>query len=261
MRAIWKGWISFGLINIPVNLYSATKEKELSFHLLHKKDLSPIHYSRVCDKEEKEVSWGDIVKGYQLESGRFVILDEKDFEKANIKRVKSLEILDFVAREEIDSVLYEKPYFLEPQRGAAKAYLLLREALLESKRVGVVKFVLHNREHLGVIRPYKDILVLNQLRFVNELRAPTIDLPKMALSKREIRMAGKLVDQLTVKFNPKHYKDEYREELLDVIKHKAKGRAPKAKGKLPKKTARTDLTKILAASLRHKKAPHARRAV
>lgn len=253
MRAIWKGWISFGLINIPVNLYSATKEKELSFHLLHKKDLSPIHYSRVCDKEEKEVSWGDIVKGYQLESGRFVILSDEDFEKANVKRVKSLEILDFVIEEEIDTVFYEKPYFLEPQRGAAKAYLLLREALHNSKMVGVVKFVLRNREHLGVIKPYKNILILNQLRFQSELRMPAIELPKTALSKKEVAMAKKLIDQLTVKFNPKHYKDEYREELLDMIKHKAKGRAPKAKGKAPRKTARSDLTKILSASLKRKR--------
>ncbi len=224
MKAIWKGWLSFGLINIPVNLYSATVEKELSFHLLHKKDLSPIHYSRVCDKDGKEVPWGDIVKGYELEKGHFVVLTEEDFEKANVKRVKSIEILDFVDEGQIESVFYEKPYYLEPQKGGTKAYLLLHRALLECGTVGVTKFVIRNREHLGVIKPYKNMLVLNQLRFVNELRLPAIELPRASFSKKEIEMATKLIDQSTVKFNPKHYKDEYRDELLDLIKHKARGR-------------------------------------
>lgn len=257
MRAVWKGWLSFGLINIPVNLYSAAAEKELSFHLLHKKDLSPIHYTRVCDKDGHEIPWEEIVKGYELEGGRWVVLTEADFEKANIKRVKSIEILDFVNEGEIDSVYYERPYYLEPQKGGAKAYSLLREALVETGVVGVVKFVLHNREHLGVIKPYKSFLVLNQLRFANELRAPSIDLPKAPFSKKEIAMATKLIDQLTVKFNPKHYKDEYRDELLDVIKHKAKGKALHAKGKAPTKTPRADLTKILQSSMKKKRSSHA----
>lgn len=259
MKALWKGWLSFGLINIPVNLYSGTSEKELRFHLLHKKDLSQVRYARICSKDGHELSWEEIVKGYELENGAKVVLTEGDFEKANLKRVKSIEVLDFVDEREIDTVFYEKPYFLEPQKGAAKAYLLLRAALLESDKVGVVKFVLHNREHLGVIKPYKEILVLNQLRFANELRSPSLEVPKAALSKKEIGMATKLIDQLTVKFNPKHYKDEYRDELLEVIKRKARGKTLHAKGKAPIKTPRADFVKVLSASLKKKKAYPARR--
>ncbi|MBS0629341.1 MAG: Ku protein [Verrucomicrobia bacterium] len=258
MKAIWKGWLSFGLINIPVNLYSATVEKELSFHLLHKKDLSPIHYTRLCDKDGKEVPWEEVVKGYELEKGRFVVLTDDDFEKANIKRVRSIEILDFVDGDEIDTVFYEKPYYLEPQKGGARAYLLLYRALLETGRVGVTKFVLRNREHLGVIKPYKNMLVLNQLRFANELKLPAIDLPKGAFSKKEIEIAMKLIGQSTVKFNPKHYKDEYHDELLELIKRKAKGKGVRSKGKAPTKTVRSDLTAVLRASLHKRHSVHHR---
>lgn len=256
MRAIWKGWLSFGLINIPVNLYSATKEKEIRFHLLHKKDLSPIRYARICKKDGQEVPWEEIVKGYELENGDMVILTEEDFEKANIERVKTIEILDFADENDIDTVLYQKPYFLEPQKGAAKAYSLLREALKKSGRVGVGKFVLRKREHLGVIKPYKDMLVLNQLRFVNEITQKTdLHIPKGdSVSKKEIELALKLIDQLTTDFDPKDYKDEYREELLTVIKQKAKGKKSRKKGKTPRKTGSKDFMKTLKESLKKKAA-------
>lgn len=256
MRALWKGWLSFGLINIPVNLFSGTREKELKFHLLHKKDLSPIRYARVCKKDGEEIPWEEIVKGYELENGDMVVLTEEDFEKANIHRVKTIEILDFAEEDQIDTILYQKPYFLEPQKGAAKAYVLLREALEESGRVGIGKFVLRKREHLGIIKPYKNMLVLNQLRFVHEIaKLPGLEIPKgEGISKKEIDMAIKLIDQLTTDFDPKDYKDEYREELMSVIKQKAKGRKTRKKGKLPSKTSSKDYMKALKASLKRKAA-------
>ena len=255
MKTIWKGWLTFGLINIPVNLYSGTKAKELSFHLLHEKDHSPIRFARICTKDGHEIPWEEVIKGYELENGDTVVLTEEDFEKANIKRVKSIEILDFADESEIDTVYYQKPYLLEPQKGASKADLLLREALKRSKKVGICKFVLRNREHLGVIKASKDLIVLNQLRFANELAHPPLEIPKgEKISKQEIEMAIKLIEQLTTHFNPKDYKDEYTQELLSLIKQKAKGKKVRKKGSEPKKTKKIDFMKTLKASLKRKAA-------
>lgn len=256
MRAIWKGWLSFGLINIPVFLYSGTKAKELSFHLLHHKDLSPIRFARICVKDGHEIPWEEVVKGYEFTKGHMVVLTDEDFEKVNIKRVKSIEMLDFADEEEIDTIYYEKPYLLEPQKGAAKAYILLREALKRSKKVGVCKFVLRNREHLGVIKSSGDFLILNQLRFPNELVQHTsLQIPKgEKVTKQELDIAMKLIDQLSTHFNPKHYKDEYTEELLALIQKKSKGKKVAKKGKEPQQTKETDFMKALRASLKKKAA-------
>ncbi|HSX03564.1 MAG TPA: Ku protein [Rhabdochlamydiaceae bacterium] len=253
MKAIWRGWLSFGLINIPVNLYSGVKEKELKFHLLHEKDRSTVRYARICKKEDKEVPWEEIVKGYELENGDIIILADEDFEKAASEQTKRIEIQDFTALEEIDPIYFAKPYILEPQKGAAKAYALLREALKESGKVGVAKFVLRNQEHLGVIKPYKEFMILDQLRFAHEIRDyKVLNIPKEEKgSKKELEMAIKLIDQLSTTFDPKSYKDTYREEMIKVIKAKAKGKRIKAPKKAHTKATKSeDFVKVLQASLR-----------
>jgi DNA end-binding protein Ku len=258
MRAMWTGSLSFGLINIPVRLFSATQDHGLSFDLLHKKDLSPIRYARICKADGKEIPYEDIVKGYEYQKGDYVVLVDEDFKKANVKKTKTIDMVEFTNESEIDPIYYEKPYYLEPDKGADKAYVLLREALLKSKKVGVAKFVLHNREHLGIIKPYNHLLVLNQLRYDNEIREyHDLNLPtKDEVSSKEISMAIKLIDQLTAHFEPADFHDTYVEELKAIIEEKAKGKKPKSKGKEPKITHVTDIMSMLKQSLEktnHKK--------
>jgi len=256
MKPIWRGVLSFGLIHLPVNLYTGTKQKDLSFRLLHEKDLSPIRYARICTKERKEIPWEEIVKGYELESGDFVVLTEEDFEKANVKMAKSIEILDFCKKEEIPTSYFQKPYLLEPQKGSARAYALLREALERSKKVGVCTFVMRTKEHLGAITAEKDFLVLNQLRFRHELiQNPSLNIPKKGkVAKREMEMALELIDHLSAPFKPKRYKDEYHDELLGIIEKKSKGKKVRKKGKVPKKTKEEDFLKLLKKSIKKKAA-------
>jgi len=257
MRSIWRGSISFGLVNIPVRLYSASHSRELSFKLLHKKDLSEIRYARICKAEGKEIPWEEIVKGYEYQPGDYVILADEDFEKANLKKTKSIEILDFTKENEIDPMYYDTPYYLEPEKGAAKAYNLLRESLIKSKKVAIGKFVFKNHEHLGVIMPHDDILVLNQLRYESELVKPTdLHIPKAEdLSKKEIDMALKLIDQLTKPFKPEDYYDTYTKEIKEIIEKKAKGIKTKTKkGEAPKPSKVHDIMSLLKDSLqKHKK--------
>lgn len=250
MRAIWTGSLSFGLINIPVRLFSATQDQGISFDMLHKKDLSPIRYARICKADGKEIPYEDIVKGYEYQKGDYVVLVDEDFKRANVKKTKSIEMVEFVNETEIDPMLYEKPYFLEPDKGADKAYVLLREALLKSKKVGVAKFVLHNREHLAVVKAHKHLLILNQLRYLDEIRDyGDLKLPKEDISAREVTMAIKLIDQLTAHFKPEDFHDTYIEELKSIIDEKAKGIKPKAKGKEPKITNVKDIMSMLKQSL------------
>ena len=159
MRSIWSGALSFGLINIPVRLYSGTEEHALSFDLLHKKDLSPIRYARICKEDGKEIPYQDIVKGYEYQKGEYVVVTEEDFKAVDMEKTNAIEIVQFTPKSEIDAIFYEKPYFLEPGKGADKPYALLRETLQRSKKVGVVKFVFRNREHLGIIEPYGNAII------------------------------------------------------------------------------------------------------
>lgn len=259
MRAMWTGALSFGLINIPVRLFSATQDHSLSFNLLHKKDLSPIRYARICKADGKEIPYEDIVKGYEYQKGDYVILVDEDFKRANVKKTKTIDMVEFTDEKEIDPIFYEKPYYLEPDKGADKAYVLLREALQKSKKVGVAKFVLHNREHLGIIKPYNQLIVLNQLRYESEIREfKELHLPsKEEVSSKEIAMAIKLIDQLTAHFNPEDFQDTYTDELKAIIDEKAKGKKPKkGKEKEPKITNVQDIMSMLKQSLEkshHKK--------
>lgn len=210
MRSIWSGSISFGLVNIPVKLYSASEDKAISFDFLHKSDFSKIRYARICLEENKEIPYEDIIRGYELSEGMYVPLDEKDFERADQKRTKTIEIINFANENEVDPIYYEKPYYLEPDKGAEKPYVLLKEALQASGRVGIAKFVLRNREHLAILRPYKDTLALNQLRFSDEIRnIDEIKKPEAKnISQEEVSLALALVDQLTKPFDPKKYRDQ-----------------------------------------------------
>lgn len=253
MRAIWTGSLSFGLINIPIRLYSATAtEDKLSFDMLHKTDLSPIRYARICRADGKEIPYEDIVKGYEYRKGDYVVLTDEDFKNAYPKKTKTVDIVDFAKETEIDSIYYEKPYYLEPDKGAGKAYALLREALKKSKKVGVAKFVLRNKEHLAVIKPFGKAIVLNQLRFKEEIRKPEgLNLPESSQARgKEVEMALALIEQLSEPFKPDDYKDTYHQELKKVIAAKAKGKKFKTpKEEEPVPTEIVDLVAMLKQSL------------
>lgn len=256
MHALWKGSLSFGLINIPVKMYNASQDHDFAFVLLHKKDLSQIRYARICKVEEKEVPWKDIVKGYEYSRGEYVVLEQEDFDKANLKKTKTLEIVTFSKETEIDSVFYSKPYLLEPDKGSEKAYSLLCEALRKSKKVGVVKYVLHNKEHIASVKPHKNILIVNQMRYLDELRLDTFTIKKIEpASTKELEIAIKLIDQLTSSFNPKEYNDTYTEELKHVIEQKAKGIKIKPKEKIAPSPKIHDIMSLLKASLEKSKPP------
>ena len=252
VHAIWSGSLSFGLVNIPINLYSATKSEVLSFHLFRKKDFSPISYVRVARADGKEVPYDEIVKGYEYKKGDFVTLTDDDFHKADVKKTESIEIIDFVNQNEIDVIYFDKPYYIEPTRGAAKPYEILVESLKKSGKVGVAKFVMRNKEHIGIIRPEDKMLILEQLRFDDEIRSTKeLDIPNIKITNnKEIDMAIKLIDQMTEHFNPKDYEDTYNDELLDVIKEKAKKGSIKPRGKEPKATNFTNLMTELKKSLK-----------
>ncbi|HSX41161.1 MAG TPA: Ku protein [Candidatus Saccharimonadales bacterium] len=252
MRALWTGSLSFGLINIPVRLYSGSESRGgIELTMLHKKDLSPIRYARICRADGKEIPFDQIVKGYEYQEGDYVVLTDDDLKKANARRTKSIDIEEFVHEDEIDVRYYEKPYYLEPDKNAAKPYALLREALNKSGRVAIAKFVLRNKEHLAAVKPVGKVLVLEQMRFPSDLRAPSkLDIPEAsAATKKEIDMALALIDQLSAPFIPEDFHDTYTEELEALIEAKAKGKKPKAAGPAPKATPSKDLMSMLKASL------------
>ena len=254
MHALWSGSISFGLINIPITLYSATKDRALDFDMLRKDDLCPISFARVCRTTGEEVPFKDIVKGYEYREGDYVVLDKEDFKRAAPEKSDTIDIEEFVDESEIDSIYYEKPYYLEPGKGADKAYVLLREALQQAKKVAVATFVFRNKEDLVVLKAHKDVIVLNQLRFQDQIRDfDDLDIPgKVAVSHKEIEMAVKLVEQLEGHFKPSKFKNTYIDELKKIIAAKAKGKKfkPMPKEHL-KATDPTDLVEQLKASLSH----------
>lgn len=255
MRAIWKGSISFGLVNIPIALYPATRREDLKFRLLRASDLSPVNYKRVAEKDGKEVPWGEIVKGYEYEKGKFVVLSEKDFQRVDLEATQTVDIKDFVEVEEIDPMYFYKPYYLEPQKGGDKAYALLRETLERTKKVGIAKVVIKTREYLAGVKPLKHALVLELMHFAEELSdAEKLNVPKRSAEpgKRELDMAKALVETMSSEWNPTKYKDEYRDALLEVIEEKveAGGKEIEEKPK-PKKpsTKVIDLVSVLQESL------------
>lgn len=252
MRPVWSGGISFGLIYIPVKMYSATKPVELDLDMLSKKDKAPIRYARIDSSTGKEVAWKDIVKGYEYKKGDYVILDDADFEKADMEKSDSISIDAFVEEEDIDPIYFEKPYYLEPDKGAKKTYALLRDALKKSGKVGVAEFVLRNREHLCVIKPDHNLLVVNQMRYSEEIRdSGDLEIPgKSEASKQEIEVATELIEKMTERFDIRDYKDNYIDKLKDLITAKAKHKPIKvSKAKKSEPTELSELMEKLRASL------------
>jgi DNA end-binding protein Ku len=255
-RAIWKGSISFGLVNIPIALYPATRREELKFRLLRKSDLSPVNYKRVAEKDGKEVSWDQIVKGYEYERGKYVVLKDEDFERVDLEATQTVDIQDFVEQEEIDPIFFYKPYYLEPQKGGDKAYALLRDALKDSGKVGIAKVVIKTREYLAGVKPEDGVLVLELMHFADELAdLGKLHMPKkIEVGKREMNMAKSLIDSMSSKWNPEKYRDDYREALMEVIEEKveAGGKEIEEKPKkAPKPTKVIDLVSVLQKSLEH----------
>jgi DNA end-binding protein Ku len=228
MRPLWTGALTFGLVNIPVRLHSAVQAKEkVSFRLLHKKDLSPIKYDRVCQKEGESVPWKEIVKGYEYSKGKFVVLTDEDFKAAAIESSKTIEIMDFVAADEIDSRYFETPYYVVPQKGGEKAYALLREAIKRTGMVGIGKITMRsNSLHLAGVRAVGEAIVLEIMRFGEELvDTSEFDFPSDAgVRPQELQMAEQLVGNLSTAFDPTKYVDDYHESLMKIIKAKMKGK-------------------------------------
>lgn len=224
MRAIWSGAIGFGLVNIPVKLFSAVQQSELDLDMLDKKDHSNIKFQRVNANTGKEVAWENIERGYKIDD-RYVVVTEDDFQKASPEKSKIIEIAEFIEEKEIDSMYYEKPYYLQPEKSGVKAYALLRDALKKTGKVGLGTYVLRNRESLVIIKPLDDILVLNQIRFQQEIRDhDDLKIPTGKSKENEIKMAVQLINQLTTDFDISRYKDTYSDKLLKLIKAKAKGK-------------------------------------
>jgi DNA end-binding protein Ku len=255
MRAIWKGSISFGLVNIPIALYPATRKEDLKFRLLRKKDLSPVNYKRVAAKDGREVPWDEIVKGYEYEKGKFVVLNEKDFQRVDLEATQTVDIKDFVDLDEIDPMYFYKPYYLEPQKGGDKAYALLREALSDGKKVGIAKVVIKTRQYLAGVKALKDALVLELMHFAEELAdAEKLHVPKKTtVGKREKDMAEALVKSMTSKWDPEKYKDDYRDALMEVIEEKVESGGEEIEEKPKEKKPSTkviDLVAVLQESLK-----------
>ncbi|HLX67766.1 MAG TPA: Ku protein [Puia sp.] len=228
MRSIWTGAIGFGLVNIPIKMYSATQDSNLDLDMLDKKDHAHIRFKRVNEDTGKEVPWENIVKGYKLDD-RYIVLTDEDFEKASPEKSKTININEFVDESEIDGIYYETPYYLEPEKSGAKAYILLRDALGKSGKVGFGSFVLRNKEGLCLIKPRENVLVLNRIRWAQEIR-PTneLNIPNQSTKPAEMKMAMQLIESLSGPFDIGKYKDTYADELMKLIKAKAKGVKPAA---------------------------------
>lgn len=229
MAAIWKGSLTFGLVNIPVELKTAVRPDHISFRLLHEEDLSPVKYERICQADGEPVPWSEIVKGYEYEKGKFVVMRDEDFKTAALEASKTIDILDFVKQEEIDPRYFETPYYLVPAKGGEKPYALLREAIRSTGSVGIGKIIIRQTQHLAGVKVVGDALVLEIMRFANELvDEKDFNFPaRDAIRPQELQMAEQLVANLAEPFDPSRYTDDYRANLMRVIKAKMKGKKPK----------------------------------
>ena len=224
MRPIWSGSISFGLVTVPVQMYSATQSKELRFHFLHKDDLQPIGYDKVRKDTGEHVDADDVVRGFEIEKGKYVPIEDEDLDRLDIELTHSIDIVDFVDLEEIDPIYFRKAYYLTPQDGAEKPYRLLVRALDETGKVGVAKVVIRNKQHLAALRAHDGVLVLETMYYADEVRKPEKVDGSARVQKAEVEMAKSLVENLSDTFKPEKYDDTYRKELLELIRSKAKGK-------------------------------------
>ena len=251
-RALWKGALSFGLVNIPIELYTAVRDTRPHFRMLHARDESPIRFQRVCERDGTPVAWEDLVKGYEYEKGRFVVLSKADFQAAALEKSRTVDILDFVKAEEIDDRYFETPYYLLPGKGGDRAYALLREAIRASGRIGIAKFILRESQHLAAIEVIADALVLSIMRFADELvDVNTFTFPsESGVRAQELEMARMLVENLAASWDPAKYTDDYRENLMKVIRAKLKGKPAKLSAPEEKQSAEVvDLMERLRRSL------------
>ena len=253
-RALWKGSISFGLVNIPIELHTAVRDHRPKFRMLHAKDRSPVRFQRVCQRDGHPVAWEDLVKGYEYEKGRFVVLTKEDFAAAALEKTRTVDIVDFVKAEEIDDRFFETPYYVVPAKGGERAYALLREAIRESGRIGVAKFILRDAQHLAGLEAIGNALVLTMMRFADEL----VDTARFEfpggkdVRRQELDMAKALVNSLAAEWEPSKYTDLYRENLMKIIKAKTKGKeADLEPVSEPKQAEVVDLMERLRRSLAH----------
>lgn len=255
MRSIWKGSISFGLVNIPVKLYSATEQSSLNLDMVDKRDMGKVRFKRVNENTGKEITWENIAKAYKL-NGDYIVLEDEDFEAAAPEKSKIIQINHFVRVDEIDTIYFENSYYAEPEKSGEKAYALLREALAKSGKVGLAQFVMRTAETLAVLKPMKDVLVVSKIRFAQEIRS-TEELkvpPKSAIKAEELKMALALINQYSEPFNIQDYKDEYAAALKKVIEERASGKKGKVRKLRVERTSNDNLMDQLKASLTKSKA-------
>ena len=222
-RPTWSGTISFGLVSVPVRMFSATESKELRFHFLDKRDLAPIGYEKVRRDTGEHVDSEDVIRGFEVEKDRYVPLEDEDLDRLDIELTHSIDICDFVDLDEIDPVYFRKAYYLLPQEGGEKPYRLLVHALEETGKVGIAKIVIRNKQHLAALRPYRDVLMLETMYYADEVREPERVDGNVELRKPEVEMAKSLVENLSDTFDPEKYDDTYRKELLELLRSKASG--------------------------------------
>jgi DNA end-binding protein Ku len=250
-RPLWKGTLGFGLVSVPVEIYTAVRDTGPHFHFLREKDLSRVRFQKVAEKDNKPVDKDELVKGFEYQKGRYVILTKEDFQKAAVKRNSVIEMLDFVSADEIDDRYFDKPYYLLPSKGGERAYALLRDALQRAEKVGVAKFVMHDTPHLAAVEAIGDALVLSTMRFRDEVVPESqYEFPRIEARAPELRMAEQLIEGLTGKWDPDKYTNEYRANLLKIIEAKRKHRTPRLQAQEMQTDAKVvDLMERLRASL------------
>jgi DNA end-binding protein Ku len=248
-RAIWTGAISFGLVNVPVRMYSAIDTTDLEFHLMHAKDGGLIGYEKICKVEDKPVPDDEIVKGYEIRKGKYVQVTDEDFAVAKVDGYHTITIEAFVPYEEIDPIYFERTYYLGPQKGSEHVYALLRRAMEKSALAGIARYVMRNREHLGCLRIREGVITLEKMYFADEIRPiDEIEPRNVSVGKEELEMAADLIDRFTATWKPESYRDTYRDRLLDVIKAKGKGKEVRVE-ETPEPEAPEDLVEALRASV------------
>lgn len=260
-RALWSGSISFGLVNAPVRVYTAVKEHQLHFTLLHRKDDSPIGYEKICKKEGKPVPDGEIVKGYEYAKGKFVYMEDEDFAAARVEGFRTIDIIDFVPYDDIDPIFFAKTYYVGPEEGAERVYSLLAKAMEQSGLAAVAKFVMRDRQHLGVLRVREGVITLEQLHFADEIRdVAEIKSRRARVDRKELEMAERLIDSFTTEWKPAKYKDTYRDELMAVVDAKRKGKDVHAEAEVEEEAEVADLMTALRQSVEvaSKRKPKAR---
>jgi DNA end-binding protein Ku len=252
MKSIWNGTIVFGLIHIPIKVYSATKGNEINFHFLHEEDLGRISTERVCKKCGQSLDYSELVRGYEHQKGKYVPLTEEDFEKINVESTKAITIMDFVDPQEIDPMFFEKPYYLAPDENGEELYVLLREALAGTHKVGVARFSWYEREHLAIVKANENVLLLNVMHFAEEISQPEgLTLPdvKVQVSDNELELAERLIRTMTIHFAPERYKSTYLQSLRELIDKKRTGREIEAKPTPRAPTQMADLVSKLKDSV------------